>query len=378
MSNPKYHHQESNLFQNEESSEIISLLYKLVLARDPDPEGLKAAVKAIESGLDPIEYAKSLFNSEEFMLKGGFNSFTHRLGTNLNRTGNHPLSNYSWLYTPQNTPLYTHKDLFRPLMLIIETVNICNNSCVICPYSIHTRKKQTMDMDIFSKVISEYSKIGGGYVSLTPMLGEVFVDKHLKIRLAALADSQLINGVSATTNATMAQRYSDEDLIFILSHFDTLNVSLYGLDDEEFLLMTKKNEYLLMRNQLIRILSLSEKGKVRLSARSLRDRSSKELNNWIELLTKDAAIDWLPDISNINSFNQWGDLDQGNTLPLDGKWCEKKTNTEQCIIPLIALQVLADGSISFCACADFDGNDRLRLGNIKDVSLNTTVRLGIE
>ena len=374
MINTTYDDCENHLSLNKKNLQVISLLYRLVLSRDPDPEGLASALKALETGLDPLEYAITLFNSEEFISKGGFNTFTHRIETNQTPSDKHPLSNYSYLYTPKNTPYYSHKSLFRPLMLIIETVNICNNSCVICPYSIHTRKKETMDMNVFTKAVSGYSEIGGGYVSLTPMLGEIFIDKHLILRLDTLSKSPMIKGISATTNATMARRYSDKDLELILSQFKILNISLYGLDKEEFLLMTNKDEYSLMRKQLIRILRLSEKGKVRLSARSLRKRSLDELNDWVDLLTKDAEIDWIPNITNINSFNQWGDLIQEKSLPLEGKWHDRKLNTQQCILPLIAFQILVDGSVSFCGCADFDGNNNLQLGNINDSSLGEILR----
>src|SRR5262249_21304594 len=40
------------------------------------------------------------------------------------------------------------KGRHRPLMLICETTNICNNHCIICAYDSQTRKKQRMPMDV--------------------------------------------------------------------------------------------------------------------------------------------------------------------------------------------------------------------------------------
>ena len=71
-------------------------------------------------------------------------------------------------------------------MLTIETINICNNACIICPYTVHTRARKTMTMAIFRRLVDEYVSIGGGPISLTPMMGEVFLDKLLPQRLLLL------------------------------------------------------------------------------------------------------------------------------------------------------------------------------------------------
>jgi hypothetical protein len=68
----------------------------------------------------------------------------------------------------------------RPLMLICETTNICNNHCIICAYDHQTRKKQRMQQDVFRRTLEQYVEIGGGPLSLTPMVGDVFLDRSQK------------------------------------------------------------------------------------------------------------------------------------------------------------------------------------------------------
>ena len=97
-------------------------------------------------------------------------------------------------------------------MLTVETVNICNNKCIICPYTVQTRARKTMSMKVFHRIVDEYASVGGGPISLTPMVGEIFLDKFLPERLRLLRSTPAIKTISATTNATMAHRYDDAAL----------------------------------------------------------------------------------------------------------------------------------------------------------------------
>ena len=121
-------------------------------------------------------------------------------------TSSHPLSAFADVFTPENISFFTHRGRYRPLGLLIETVNICNNDCVICPYSAQTRDRRIMSTSLFEKVVDDYARIGGGPVSLTPMVGEVFLDKRLRERLTYLRGTPSITKVSTITNATMVRR----------------------------------------------------------------------------------------------------------------------------------------------------------------------------
>jgi MoaA/NifB/PqqE/SkfB family radical SAM enzyme len=278
----------------------------------------------------------------------------------------HPLAAWDWAYNERNARHFSHGDLFRPIMLIVETISICNNACVICPYPIHTRKKETMSLDLFRSIIEHYVAIGGGHISLTPMLGEIFLDKHLPERLELLAAEPAIKGVSAHTNATMARRYSDAEMKDVLARFRRIYISVYGMDAEEYLLMTKKDEYDLARRQIVRIISLAPEGAVAIGMRNLRQWSFEAQTDWVAALAAEAGKPAPPILSVGEHYANWGDITATPALPLDGRWAEPKTNSEQCLLPLSALQVLADGTVSFCSCADYNGSDDLMLGNIRE------------
>jgi hypothetical protein len=172
----------------------------------------------------------------------------------------------------------------------------------------------------------------------------------------------------------MAKRYSDNDLNYILSKFRRIYVSVYGFDDEEYELMTKEAEYREMREQLIRILKLAPEGTVVLGLRNLRRRSQEEQTEWADELGREASTAAPPILSTGDEYLHWGDLQQAVPLPLDGKWRERTKNTQQCLIPLSALQILADGTVSFCSCADYNANEALRIGNVRETRLEDLLR----
>ena len=253
-------------------------------------------------------------------------------------------------------------------MLTIETINICNNACIICPYTVHTRARKTMTMAIFRKLVDEYASIGGGPISLTPMMGEVFLDKLLPQRLLLLRARPEITTISATTNATMARRYDDAKLAEILSAFDRILVSVYGLDRDEFQTMSQCDDYELMIEQLVRLVALSKPNTVHVGMRLLKKRPAEDIDSWESDIARRAGVQRLQVHNRTFEFQNWNYFDVTQPLPHDATWAPLATNSHQCLVPFIAFQALVDGTISFCHCADYDGNPGLTLGNVKDTS----------
>jgi MoaA/NifB/PqqE/SkfB family radical SAM enzyme len=74
------------------------------------------------------------------------------------------------------------KGRFTPLelpKLSIETTNICNSDCVFCANSVMTRKKTTIDMELFKRIVADFAKSGGQYIDLTDIIGDPLLDKKL-------------------------------------------------------------------------------------------------------------------------------------------------------------------------------------------------------
>jgi len=258
----------------------------------------------------------------------------------------------------------------RPVMVICETVNICCNDCVICPYSTMTRKKEVMSLELFEKLLEDYSAMGGGKLSLTPKMGDIFFDTLLPRRLELVRNFPKITGLSVTTNAIMSDRFTDEELCDIVSSFERVHISVYGLDPEEYALMTRRDTYQRMIDNIHRIIAVSPRScTIMLGFRLLREQSPAEIDAWI-LKNFNAKIPH--DVT--GTFMDWGGaLDTALPLPLSGKWRLARANASPCIIPLAACLVFSNGDVSFCSCNDYAIKEEFRLGNIAENSLTEII-----
>ena len=72
-----------------------------------------------------------------------------------------------------------------PLEVTIEPNNICNLRCVMCPYQRMKRKRETMSMDLFKKIVDQAKELGCRDIHLT-QYNEPFTDKLLFERIAYL------------------------------------------------------------------------------------------------------------------------------------------------------------------------------------------------
>jgi hypothetical protein len=202
-------------------------------------------------------------------------------------------------------------------------------------------------------------------------VGEIFLDEQLAERLRLAEAVPGITSISATTNAVMVRCLDDTALEDVVSRFDCLIVSVYGLDREEYHLMTRRDQYPVFREGLLRILRLAGPGKVALGIRSLRNRSPADLVSWRDQLAQEAGLDELEIHSSTSTFANWSFFDTSQGLPLQATWQPVAVNTKQCGIPLLGLQVLVDGRVSFCACANFDGTHDLIVGSLQEQTLTS-------
>jgi sulfatase maturation enzyme AslB (radical SAM superfamily) len=254
----------------------------------------------------------------------------------------------------------------RPIMLICETVNICCNNCIICPISKMTRKKEIMSLRLFEKVLTDYSDIGGGNLSFTPKVGDIFLDKFLVERLEMTKEFPKIKGISVTTNAIFSDKFSDKEMKEILQSFERVHISIYGIDEEEYHLMTRRDTYSRMIENIQRIVNFSENpNSITFGFRLLKSHTSSDINTWIE----NHFHKKIP-YGIVDSYMNWGgSIETNRPLPFNGKWKNKKTNKSRCLIPLIACQIFSNGDVSYCGCNDFDINEEFMLGNISKSTL---------
>jgi MoaA/NifB/PqqE/SkfB family radical SAM enzyme len=261
----------------------------------------------------------------------------------------------------------------RPLYLRIETVNLCNNDCIICAYGDQTRAKTHMTAAIFEKSVADYGDMGGGYVSLTPLVGDVLLDRHLRDRIDTLRRCDFVSGIGFTTNGAMAHRFSGKDLDAIIGPLQRLSISIYGLDEGEYEAMARKKTYRRMIDGVRRIVAASSVP-VSLEFRLLKERPEGFIETWLRDEVGLRPGDGRTVVNSVvMNYANWGKFDEANRpLPNEAKWfaMQKATERPQCLIPLFAFIVFSGGNVSFCPCDNYDDIDEFRLGNVMADSLS--------
>jgi MoaA/NifB/PqqE/SkfB family radical SAM enzyme len=255
-----------------------------------------------------------------------------------------------------------------PLILQIETINICNAACVFCGYRSMKRKKGVMSMPLFEKVVKDYVEMGGGPVSLTPVSGDALLDPHLIERIQILAEHPKIKQITLTTNAIALERYSDEDVCYLLNALDCIQVSIGGLAPGTYKTMYSIDAFDKVQRQMERLVRL--KGAVRQPA-SLT--FAFRTNDWrFEIRFRRKLKEYRRRgvfISHIWLYANYSGIvknDENLGLMVMDRTSEQDTC---CLYGTISMAVCWDGRITACGCADVEG-DKLSLGHAGTESLS--------
>lgn len=261
-------------------------------------------------------------------------------------------------------------DQQRPLMLHLETVNICNLKCVICPYDQMSRAKETMSSALFQKIVDDYVAMGGGDVIITPTVGDVFLDKKLVERIRILNETPGIGAFGFVTNGGNAGVLSDDDLSFVVNSCKRIQISVYGLDEEETDAMTRRpGKHAQIEKQIQRIVRLNHSCVFGFGFRLLKPDAENRARTW--MLEKLGRI-YPHEV--LTEFGNWGGaMDMGAPLPLGGVWAEpggaSGATGKPCVYPVVHLKVNVDGDVKFCSCVDYDSIEENTIGNAKNESL---------
>jgi Radical SAM superfamily/Iron-sulfur cluster-binding domain len=255
----------------------------------------------------------------------------------------------------------------RPILLICETINVCNSLCVFCPYSKQSRPKGTMTIELFEKIIQEYRKMGGGILSLTPMVGDILLDRKLIQRLEILHQYKTEIIPSMTTNLFALDRFSDEEIIKLLDTFARIHISCYGLSPEENQQITKTQNYPNFIANMQRFIELWDKTErtcdVQVGFRLLYDHQPSQLDSFLE-----TNFSHIFPYSSTHTYANWGNSMSGH-LPGKAEWMPEVDNRETCILLLVAMQIYWNGRVSACACCDYDSSEELFLGDVNQEKL---------
>lgn len=177
--------------------------------------------------------------------------------------------------------------------------------------------------------------------------------------------------MNAITNASMHRLRDDGEIAEMLSYLDAMPISIYGLDRDEYLETTRRDKYQDMLDGIVRLLRIGGPEKIVLQTRQLKKREPDFVAGWLGALADRAGVDAnrIRIFYGMTQYANWGVFDTSKPLPHDATWVGRLENHGQCALPLASAQIYSNGNVSLCACADFNGDGALNIGNINEQSL---------
>ena len=255
-----------------------------------------------------------------------------------------------------------------PRGLHVEGTNICNARCVFCAYPQMERRKQTMSMEDFRRVVADYVAMGGRSVSLTPIVGDPFVDKHVFERLDHLMGLEEIRSISFYTNAILMDAEKSERLMAYAEKLH-VHVSWGGFDEATW-------------NEIMGVKKFQEARDAVLAFLEIKERTGTEIPFTLALRCPDSACTgelWetlsayerrgLVEIAGMVDYDSWAGKITPDALSAVG--LRPRTMPYKkgpCELLFTKPVVLANGDVNACACRDVEAE--LIVGNVHDKPLS--------
>jgi len=234
------------------------------------------------------------------------------------------------------------------MQLQLETVAHCNAACVFCPYPSMARKRGTMSMDLFERIIDDGVQLPLlDHFTLTG-LGEPLLDPNIAARVAYIRE-RTPHMIDLFTNGSFLTERVVEDLIF--AGISVIYVSLNALRKEQRQQIMRLDDFDKVVANCDRAIELTKGTRTRVIVKAVRE--------------KDLFYDDEPE----RFIERWGgDWQRGGHafLHLEGNWAGairpvRVTPTVACARALTEIMVLWDGRVSLCC---FDGEGEVIFGDL--------------
>lgn len=274
-------------------------------------------------------------------------------------------------------PLIDLLPLKAPLTIYIDPSSICNFACKFCFQANKKIKKQMhlklMTMEIFESVVEQLCEFEDSIKMIhLHGFGEPLLNKDFHKMVKMLKDSNLVNRVATTTNASLLTKEYTHKIID--SKLDQIHFSIYGLNDKN---------YLDFSNKLVSFQNIVENIKYFYQNKQNCHIHIKISGDYFSNEDKERFLDIFGDYCDSifidGAANIWPLIDISNTLSINLSKEQKQNaelkhqygyikNTKDNLCPNIFYQLMihSNGNISPC-CADY--LNKISLGNIKTHNL---------
>jgi radical SAM protein with 4Fe4S-binding SPASM domain len=242
----------------------------------------------------------------------------------------------------------------QPNFLIIESTNLCNLSCKMCPRELMKREKGIMDFKLFKKIIDETPMLEFAWLHFfgEPLLNDQLIKminyaktKCRKVKLALSTNSQLLN-----------KNNFDQ---LVTSGLDFLIINLYEQQQQRTNIKLKSESEIeeFIKNRIINNLKLIiQKVDYCINNQEEEDRE-KFQQKWGKYYNV---------IPYIKFFHNWAN--QNDEIIKVKNINKYKINQKNvCIEPWRGFVICWNGDVVLC-CNDY--NSKIKLGNLRNQKIN--------
>ena len=255
----------------------------------------------------------------------------------------------------------------RPFELHLELTNLCNASCIFCPYQYQERATGFMSDEVFAKAVDDYVQINGGSVGLTPIVGDALIDPKFLDRVHFLSSLPEIDRIFLTTNAILLDKHGIKEVL--TSGLTTINISTSGFEKESYKRIYRSPAYGRMKDNVTQLVEENEKlgSPVNISICLRTDRPLGEVMRDPDF---QPILEHNPTIDFAWSYRSVGGRITRKALPEAMKFRKVPEKREPCGSLYNGAMVLIDGTVVACACiAAMDAVPDLRIGNVMENDL---------
>ena len=265
----------------------------------------------------------------------------------------------------------------------IENTSVCNLKCKFCAYEkrdLLNVPHTTMTLDFFKDIANQCIDFGYKNFGLTPVTGDVFMDKNILDKFDYLENLKKLEGFYFYTNFIPINEKKIERL-FSYKKLTHLGISIYGHDEASFINFSKgtSNSFKILKKNLeffYKLLKERNFGfKIEIGHRTSKDFNIMESDNDLSKILK--KISKLENVlyDKNHSFNNWGGMiDQEDVKDLNVKFQKELVpKTGSCSLIYSRLAIGANGLVNACACRD--ANFSLRIGDVRKNKIREIISL---
>ena len=255
----------------------------------------------------------------------------------------------------------------RPYELHLELTNLCNASCVFCPYQFQKRETQFMSDQVFEKAVGDFVAAGGGSIGLTPIVGDALIDPKFLQRVRALRSHAEIDRIWLTTNAILLDKHGIDDILD--SGLTSVTISTSGFDEATYKRVYRSSAYQRMRRNVQALVERNAERSDPLPI-TIGLRVDRPLDAVLADPDFQPILKHKPEIDFTWSFTSANGRITREQLPAGMRLRVVSDRSESCVQLYNGPIVLPDGAVLGCSCvAAMDAGPDLGIGNVLQTNL---------